>query len=182
MNIVFIGFASCGKSATALEISRRLNLRFIDIDREIEKRYGRTSGCPVHYREIIQQEGLEFFFDMEHAVLAELAQADGCVIAPGGGASMRENNRMLLKTLGAIVYLRTDPAMLFERMQNKGLPLFLRDNPTPEYLKSLWNERHAVYTQLADYSIDNTHLSIFETADCVIAALRERGFFAAAAT
>jgi len=179
MNIIFIGFASCGKSATALEVSRRLNLRFIDIDREIEKRYGCIRGQTAHYREIIQQEGVEFFFDMEHAVLTEFAQADGCVIAPGGGASMHENNRMLLKTLGAIVYLRTDPAMLFERMKTKGLPLFLRDNPSPEHLERLWKERHAVYTQLADYSIDNTHLSIFETADCVIAALRQGGPLAA---
>lgn len=178
MNIVFIGFASCGKSATALEISRRLRLRFIDIDREIETRYARTHTKKLNYRDIIRQEGMPFFFDMEHAVLTALEQVSGCVIAPGGGAPMREQNRELLKRLGIIIYLRTDPAVLFERMQTKGLPLFLREDPSMEHLESLWRARHAVYAQLADHMIDNTQLNISTTADCAMAALRESGFSA----
>ncbi len=175
MNIVFIGFASCGKSATALEIARRQKQRFIDIDREIEKRYSRTHGVAGHYREIIAREGMQFFRDMEHAVLSGIAPDDCAVIAPGGGAPMSEATRSVLKKLGCIVYLRTDPGVLFERMQTKGLPLFLRDDPSPEHLERLWNERHAVYLQLADYTVDNTHLSISQTADSVMAALRKGG-------
>jgi shikimate kinase len=175
MNIVFIGFASCGKSATAREISCRLKRRFIDIDREIEIRYKQTHSREVHYREIIQQEGMQFFFNIEHAVLSELTRVNNCVIAPGGGAPMRANNRALLKKLGTIVYLRTDPAVIFKRMRNKGLPLFLRDDPSIENLERLWSERHAVYTQLADHTIDNTHLTITTTADCVMDALGGNG-------
>jgi len=178
MNIVFIGFASCGKSATALEVAQRLKLRFIDIDREIESRYERTHSRAVHYREIIQQEGMPFFFDMEHTILSDLTQVSNCAIAPGGGAPMRIENHVLLKKLGIIIYLRTDPTVLFDRMQSKGLPLFLREDPSIENLERLWNERHAVYTQLADHTIDNTHRTITTTADCVMAALRESGFSA----
>jgi shikimate kinase len=176
MNIIFIGFASCGKSATALEVARRLKRKFIDIDREIENRYKRMHSRAVHYREIIRQEGMPFFFDMEHAVLSDLKKTDTCVIAPGGGAPMRAQNRDLLKSLGSIVYLRTDPVVLFKRMQKKGLPLFLREDPSIENLERLWNERHAVYTQLADHTIDNTHYTITTTADCVMAALGESDF------
>jgi shikimate kinase len=175
MNIVFIGFASCGKSATALEIARRQKLHFIDIDREIENRYSRTHGFSGHYREMIAREGMQFFRDMECAVLSGIAPDDCAVIAPGGGAPMSEATRSVLKKLGIIVYLRTDPAVLFERMQTKGLPLFLRDDPSPEHLERLWNERHAVYLQLADYTVDNTNLSISQTADSVMAALRKGG-------
>ena len=132
----------------------------------------------LNYRDIIRQEGMPFFFDMEHAILVDLEQVSGCVIAPGGGAPMREQNRELLKRLGIIIYLRTDPAVLFERMQTKGLPLFLREDPSIEHLERLWRERHAVYAQLADHTIDNTHLNISTTADCAMAALRESGFSA----
>ena len=179
MNIVFIGFASCGKSATALEIARRLELDFVDVDREIENRYAVAHPWPVHYREIIQQEGMQFFFDMEHAVLSDLARTCDRVIAPGGGAAMHDQNRALLKSLGIVFYLRTDPQVLFERMQAKGIPLFLRDDPSLENLERLWRERHAVYAQLADQTIDNTHLTVSKTADCVMAALRQCGFPAA---
>jgi shikimate kinase len=175
MNIVFIGFASCGKSATALEVSRRLERRFIDIDREIEARYKRQHSRALRYREIIKREGMQFFFDMEHAILADLKKADDCIIAPGGGAPMREENRVLLKELGRIIYLRTDPDVLLKRMKNKGLPLFLRDDPSIDNLQRLWNERHAVYSRLADITIDNTHYTITTTADCAMAALSQNG-------
>jgi shikimate kinase len=91
---------------------------------------------------------------------------------------MHERNRNLLKKLGTIVYLRSDPVVLFERMQAKGLPLFLREDPSIEHLERLWQERHVVYAQLADHTIDNTHLNISATADSVLAALSESGFTA----
>jgi len=182
MNIVLIGFASCGKSATGRELARRLGLRFIDIDREIEALYARARARSVPYREIIRNEGMQFFFDLEHEALSGLAHADGCVIAPGGGAAMREQNRALLKDIGIVVYLRTEPAVLFERMRSKGLPLFLRDDPSPENLARLWQERHAVYAPLADHTVDNTRLDITTTADRVMAALAENGQCAPART
>lgn len=182
MNIVLIGFASCGKSATGRELARRLACRFFDIDHAIEAAYARTHGTAIHYRQIIEHEGMQFFFDLEHEVLRGLAGEDECVIAPGGGAAMHERNRGLLKELGTIVYLRSDPAVLFERMRNKGLPLFLRDDPSPEHLERLWQERHAVYTVLADHTVDNTRLDISTTADRVMDALREQGFRAAVRT
>jgi shikimate kinase len=172
MNIVFIGFASCGKSAAAREISRRLGRRLIDIDQEIEKRYALTRGTRIPYREIIRTKGMPFFFRVEHEALKELAGVTGCVIAPGGGAALREENRAVLRQLGAIIYLKTDPAVIFERMQAKGIPLFMREDPTLENLKRIWYERHAIYRLLADHTIDNTRLSVAETADSVQAYLQ----------
>jgi len=182
MNIVLIGFASCGKSAAGQELARRLALRFIDIDFEIEALYANRRGRRVTYRRIIQTEGMQFFFDLEHEALSGLADVCGCVIAPGGGAAMHERNRSLLRRLGTIVYLRTEPAVLFERMRDKGLPLFLRDDPSPGHLERLWRERHAVYAPLADHTVDNTHLDIAATVDRIMAALAESGFPAAVRT
>ena len=172
MNIVFIGFASSGKSATAYEVSKALELKFVDLDKEIEIRYFLDNSRELHYRDIIRQEGDELFFQLENRVLQELTHLKDLVIAPGGGAPLREENRQLLAELGQVVYLQCDPAVLLKRMQAKGLPLFLRDNPSLEYLTEVWHARHAIYTELADVTVDNSSLTIKETVDAVLAALQ----------
>ncbi|MBD3322514.1 MAG: hypothetical protein GF350_15535 [Chitinivibrionales bacterium] len=173
-NIVLIGFASCGKSATAYELSRRLGLKFVDLDKEIEVRYYLTHKKELHYRQIIIQEGAGCFLQIEKTVLDELLRFTDCVIAPGGGAPMNEENRGILARLGPVVYLKTEPDVLLERMQSKGLPLFLNGNPDIGRLRTIWNERHAVYRKLAHCTVENSSLSIAETADNVIDALKRR--------
>jgi len=175
MNIVLIGFASCGKSATAYEIAKRLNMKFIDLDKEIEVRYYLSHNHELHYRKIIQKEGSEFFFRSENQVLSELSHLDGCVIAPGGGAPLREENRQLLTQLGPVVYLKTEPEILLQRMQAKGVPLFLRDDPSIENVKKVWDFRHKIYASIANITIDNSQLGIVETAERVLDALGRKG-------
>lgn len=177
MNIVFIGFASCGKSAAAWDLSKRINLKFVDLDKEIEVRYYLSHGKEVHYREIILQEGPQLFFEIENEVLSRLTHLSDCVVAPGGGAPLRAENRVVLSELGPVFYLKTEPAVVLERMKAKGLPLFLRDDPRLENLERVWNERHVIYDSMADYTIDNSAMTIAETTDIVIEILKEKGLF-----
>lgn len=175
MNIVLIGFASCGKSATAYELARRLAMKFVDLDKEIEVRYYLLHGRELHYREIIRREGDEVFFELEHLVLRECLQFSDCVIAPGGGAPMREENREVLQKLGTVYYIRTEPSVILQRMQAKGPPLFLNGVADLERLTEVWHERDVVYRALASHIIDNSALSVAQTADAVEALLPRSG-------
>jgi shikimate kinase len=171
MNIVLLGFSSCGKSATAYELSKRLSMKFVDFDKEIELRHYLSHGRELHYRDIIITEGPEYFFRLENQVLKEIEHLDDCVLAPGGGAPLRVENRDILKKLGPLVYLKTVPEVILERMQAKGIPLFLRDNPTIDNLRRIWQQRDQIYTSLANYTIVNSQLNISETADQVMKVL-----------
>ena len=75
------------------------------------------------------------------------------------------------------MHLKTDPAVVFERMKAKGIPLFLRDDPSIENLERVWKERHVIYNQMADHTIDNSQLTIAETTDRVVDVLKEQGLF-----
>lgn len=174
-NIILIGFCSCGKSATAYELAKHLNMKFIDLDKEIEVRYYLKYGEELHYRNIILKEGPELFFEIENEFLSELTWFHDCVIAPGGGTPLREENQHTLSKLGTIVYLKADPEATYQRMKAKGLPLFLRDDPSMENLKRIWTERDKVYLSFAHYELDNSHLSIPETVDQVMAILKADG-------
>lgn len=177
MNIVFIGFASCGKSAAAWDLAKRLNLKFVDLDKEIEVRYYLSHGKELHYRDIILTEGPDLFFKIENEVLARLTHLSDCVVAPGGGAPLCSENRKVLKKLGPMIYLKTTPAVVLQRMSAKGLPLFLRDDPGIENLERIWQQRHKIYDKLATHTIDNTNLTIPETTDRVITILKENHLF-----
>jgi shikimate kinase len=174
-NIILIGFCSCGKSATAYELAKRLNMKFIDLDKEIEVRYYLKYGEELHYRRIILKQGPELFFRIENEFLSELTWFRDCVIAPGGGTPLREENQLILPKLGTIIYLQADPEVTYQRMQAKGLPLFLRDDPSMENLKRIWAERDKVYLSFADHVLDNSHLSIVETADRIMSILKTHG-------
>lgn len=175
MNIVLIGFCACGKSSTAYELASRLNMKFVDLDKEIEVRYYLLHGKHLHYRDIILQEGPELFFQIENKSLQELTRFTDCVIAPGGGCPLREENRRILCKLGKIIYLKTDPEVAFDRMQAKGIPLFLRSDPSMDNVRRIWHERHAIYMPLADHLLDNSCLTVKQTADRVIAILKADG-------
>jgi shikimate kinase len=173
MNIVLIGFCSCGKSSAAYELAKQLKMKFVDMDKEIEVRYYLRYGEELYYRNIILKHGPELFFEIENTILSELIWLKDCVIATGGGCPLREENRKFLSQLGTSIYLKTDPEVAFNRMKAKGIPLFLRPDPSLDNLKRIWKDRHAVYESLADYELENSNLSIEKTAERIIAILKD---------
>ncbi|MFN2348161.1 MAG: shikimate kinase, partial [Thioalkalivibrio sp.] len=99
-NIILIGPMGAGKSTIGRQLAGVLQLPLKDSDREIEKRTG------VDIPTIFEFEGEEGFRNRETAMLEELCAQQGMVLATGGGAVMREQNRALLKDCGTVVYLK----------------------------------------------------------------------------
>jgi len=88
-----------GKSTIGRLLAKELRLPFKDSDKEIEVR----SGANIPW--IFDKEGELGFRDREQAMIAELCACDGVVLATGGGAVMREENRRALHAGGRVVYL-----------------------------------------------------------------------------
>ena len=90
MNLVLIGYRATGKSETARLLAQRLGWEWVDADAEIEARAGKTIA------KIFADDGEQAFRDAESRVVAELAVRDRTVLALGGGAVLREENRRAL--------------------------------------------------------------------------------------
>jgi shikimate kinase len=159
-NIVLIGFTSSGKSAVGRKLSELTGYYFIDLDEEIESKYYAEYKTRLKCREIFILHGQEFFREIETRSLESLAGTNSTVIATGGGAAIQECNHPLLRQLGKIFYLYATPSDLLSRMKHKGLPAYLQDNPTLENLKKRWEQRHPVYSSLADITIDTVDKDI----------------------
>lgn len=150
-NLILIGPMGAGKSTIGRLLSRELHLTFMDCDREIENR------CGADIPWIFDVEGEQGFREREHAMLAELCYETGAVIATGGGAVLREENRRLLRQTGTIIYLFTSVDCQIERtFKDKGRPLLQHDDPE-KVLRELMAIRDPLYRELADIVVKTDH-------------------------
>ena len=107
-HICLIGLPGCGKSTLAKTLAEQLDLRVVDTDALIEKSAGKT------ITRIFDEDGEERFRDMESEVIAEVVAADTppAIIALGGGAFERPQNREAITANGVVIYLQSKPQRL----------------------------------------------------------------------
>ena len=77
--MVLIGMPGCGKSTVGRALARRQGKAFLDLDRLIEERAGKSIPA------IFAQEGEEAFRTLESWAVREAGARTGCVISTGGG-------------------------------------------------------------------------------------------------
>lgn len=138
-NVVLVGMPSCGKTTIGRALAAKLGREFVDADEEIVKAHG---DIP----QIFAKEGEDAFRLYESEVIAELAKKHRLVIATGGGAVLKERNRLNLRQNGMIVYLRRDLAALTD----EGRPLSQGGR-----IQKLFEEREPIYRALAEVIVDN---------------------------
>jgi shikimate kinase len=154
-----------GKSTVGPVTAAKLDRRFIDLDRWIEAKV----GCAIV--EFIRREGEERFRELETETLREAASEGGAIIAPGGGAITREENRELMSRLGITVWLDAPFELCWRRIQNDGATRPLA--PDELTAKARYEGRLALYRQSSiRIPIDQSH-SPDDISEIIINQLRE---------
>lgn len=153
-NIYLVGMPGAGKTTVGRKLAKRLQRAFVDADHEVEARTG------VRIPLIFDIEGEQGFRDRESKVIAELAKESNLVVATGGGAVLRAENRAVLERGGTVVYLHVAPRLLFERTRlDPNRPLLQVADPMKK-IEELFAERDPLYRQVADIVINNVGGSI----------------------
>ncbi len=117
--IFLIGMMGSGKSTIGRALARELDMRFVDCDRELEVRSG------VSITTMFEVEGEQAFREREAALIEELTQRDGIVLATGGGAVLSEASRAALRGRGLVIYLRASVDELARRTaRDRGHPCY----------------------------------------------------------
>jgi shikimate kinase len=147
-NLFLIGPMGAGKSAVGRQLARLLHLDFVDSDDEIENR----TGVDIPF--IFEKEGEAGFRKRESAVIDDLSQREGVVLATGGGAVINADNRSRLGARGFVVYLNTSVPQQLERTQRgRERPLLENDDPR-KVLEDFMEIRDPLYRSIADLVID----------------------------
>lgn len=153
-NIFLVGLMGAGKTSVGRLLAKDLRMTFVDCDHEIEKRTGVTVSV------IFEIEGEEGFRRRESALLRELVASENVVLATGGGAVLRPENREALARNGFVVYLRASVDELWQRTRHdRNRPLLRTDDPRAR-LAELYAQRDPLYREVADIIIETGSQSL----------------------
>jgi 3-dehydroquinate synthetase/shikimate kinase len=111
-NVYLVGFMGCGKSTIGPILAELLNFRFVDMDVELEKRFGRTIP------EVFAEYGQDAFRREESYLLRVLSKKNGLVIATGGGIVERAEHLRVTRETGFPVYLALPFKKCIERLDD----------------------------------------------------------------
>ena len=174
-NLVLTGFMGTGKSAVGRKAARRLRMQFVDMDDVLEER------AAMSISRSFAERGEDAFREMESALAAELGTREGVVIATGGGAMLREENRMALSRNGIMVCLQCDAETVLRRLgRSDDRPLLVtppmesesaRRTDRLERIKALLAALLSVYESLP-WQVDTTDLSLEQVVGQVVAIYR----------
>ena len=166
-NIFLVGLMGAGKTSVGRLLAKRFNKTFYDCDHEIERRTG--VSIPV----IFDIEGEAGFRAREAAVLRELAAQQDLVLATGGGAILRAENRRVLAQYGTVVYLRAPPEDLWQRTRHDRNRPLLQGGDRRARLQQLFIERDPLYREVAVLIVDTGKQGLRTLAQELEQRLRE---------
>ncbi len=126
----------------------------MDADQSIELRL----GCSI--RAFFEQEGESAFRDVEQDVIDELTGHFRGVLATGGGAVLREVNRIRLRERCRVIYLRSRPEEVFRRTRHDVNRPLLQVNDPMRRLRELFEQRDPLYREAAHFVVDTGRPSV----------------------
>jgi len=159
-----------GKSTVGRQLARRLDWPFVDSDAVVESRLGET--IRTHF----ERAGEQSFRDHESAVIDELTRRkDPCVIATGGGACLRAENRQALHQRCSVIYLRSTPEELFRRLRHDTQRPLLRVSDPLARLRELFAQRDPLYRECAHFVVETGRPSVTTLVNMVLMQLELAG-------
>jgi len=156
-----------GKSTIGRLLSTELNLPFFDSDKVIEER----AGANIPW--IFDVEGEAGFRERETAAIDDLTAMDNIILATGGGAVLKPENRKFLSNRGSVIYLKTSVELQIERTRrDKNRPLLQTEDPT-KVLQNLMDIRDPLYQEVCDHVVatDKRNPKLVVTEICRVLSL-----------
>jgi len=146
MKVILIGPPGSGKTTIGRILAKKLNVRHVDTDEEVESRTGRKIA------DIFLEDGESGFRKIEREVVQESLQLDSVVISLGGGSILDNDVASKLKKESFVVYLEVSISNAAPRVGfNTDRPLLVA-NPRQQWLR-LFSQRKEIYESLGKFRI-----------------------------
>jgi shikimate kinase len=164
-SVVIIGPMAAGKSSVGRKVAKILDLPFDDSDRVIARTHGSIS-------DLFARIGEEGFRALERETVASLLAEPG-VLSLGGGAIVDPQTRENLRAL-PVVYLSVSAQAVASRLAGGARPLLAgKPDPTARW-QTIYEERRALYDELADVTFDTSTRPMSKIAAAVAQWVKEQ--------
>ena len=148
-NICIMGLMGSGKSMIGKDLSKYLNFKFYDTDKEIELKTKKSIN------EIFKEDGEFHFRKLEEKICIKLLNQNNCVISLGGGSIINKEIRKSIKENSFSIYLQVKLNNLASRLKSsKKRPLLNNDISKIKILKNIFDNRKKFYEN-ADFIVNN---------------------------
>ncbi len=164
--ILLVGLMGSGKTSVGKRLAQKLNLPFVDGDREIEK----ASGLSLI--DVFKCFGQEEYRAGEMRVMKRLLCGMPCVLASGGGSFVAQSTRDLAKEHALTIWLKADLNTLYHRTSGRKQRPFLQGDESglKEKLEKYIKEEYPYYEQ-ADIVVETKDERVEHTVNRVLKAL-----------
>ena len=150
-NLVFLGMMGAGKSSIGSIVSKKLDIDFIDVDKEIENKLG------MKISKIFENEGEKYFREIEENFTLKILKRSNIVISLGGGAFLNSKIKKEILDNHISFWLNWDIKTLINRIKNsQKRPVTF--GASKNQLIDLIKKRSIVYSK-AMYKIDCEYLT-----------------------
>ena len=160
-NLILTGMMGVGKSTIGKALADKLSMRFIDIDKDIEKKEN------LNINDIFKNKGEFYFRGLEEKTTKIVLEKFGAVIALGGGAFINNEIRKLVLKTSVSFWLDLEPKEIEARVKNSKKRPLLNNNNLSETLKKIYFERKNIY-DLANFRIDCNKIKQEKIVDKII--------------
>jgi shikimate kinase len=169
VNIYLVGYRCCGKTSLGRRLAERLGWMFADTDAKIVAQAGREIAA------IVEENGWAYFRRLERECLSMVATKSKQVVATGGGIVLDHRNVHIMKDSGVVVWLRTSPAIIRQRMQHDaqtdGLRPALTSRSALDEIESVLQDRMPLYQKAGNIELNTDHDSVEYLADHLLTNL-----------
>ena len=159
-NLVLLGMMGSGKSSIGSMVTKKSNLKFIDVDNVIEHQ------SKTKIVDIFENKGESYFRNLEEKITIKILQNNCCVISLGGGAFLNDKIRKEIVNNHLSFWLNWDNKTLLQRIKNsKKRPIAY--NSTDDELINLIKKRSKIYSK-AKFKINCNNLTKTEIAKKIL--------------
>ena len=156
-NIYLAGFMGTGKSTIGKELARVLGRRYVDIDSELEQKYGASIA------QMFAEHGETWFREREREFCLETAKTNNRVVATGGGALLNDEVFRAFNESGLLLCLYAQRECLLERLERSERRPLLKGENIEEKVDALLEQRRELYEKIR-IRVDTSNLTPLETA------------------
>lgn len=161
-NIILIGFMGAGKTTVGKFLARDSGMRFLDTDDQI------VSWQKMSIPDIFSAYGEEYFRNLETELLRNMQDnTKHAVISVGGGMPVREENRVLLRKLGCVVYLSASKETILSRVGRDDSRPMLNGEDLEKRVEQLMRDREALYRQAAHVEVKTDGRSVYQVEQII---------------
>jgi|TARA_B110000003_G_scaffold183128_1_gene182156 shikimate kinase len=139
-SLVFLGMMGSGKSSIGFLVSKKLNLKFVDIDNIIEDETG------MKISNIFEEKGEDYFRNLEEKITLKVLKISNIVVSLGGGGFINDKIRNQVLSNHFSFWLNWDSEILLTRIKNSNKRPLVHKSTNQEII-NLIKKRAKIYSK-----------------------------------